>query len=88
MSAPYPPPDVPSPQPPSDKPTRAISGGQIFGGLLIVIVLVFIFENTRKVDVRLIVPKVHAPLFVALLIAAVLGGLGTLLIQWRRHRKN
>jgi uncharacterized integral membrane protein len=55
--------------------------------VLLVLVLVFIFENTKKVNVRLIGPEVHAPLFVALLIAALLGALGTLLIQWRRGRR-
>jgi uncharacterized integral membrane protein len=89
MSVPYPPPEGPPPaQPPPDKPTRRVTAKQISGGLLIALVLVFIVENTRKVDVRLIGPEVHAPLSIALLIAAVLGGLGTLLIQWRRHRKN
>jgi uncharacterized integral membrane protein len=93
MSAPYPPPNLPPepsgpPGPPAGTPKRRVSAGQIAGAVLLVLVLVFIFENTKKVDVRLIIPKVHAPLFVALLIAAVLGGLGALLIQWRRHRKN
>jgi uncharacterized integral membrane protein len=88
MSAPYPPSNVP-PEPPASKPAKArVTPGQIAGAVLLIIVLVFIFENTGKVEVRLIIPQVHAPLFVALLIAAVLGGLGTLLIQWRRHRRN
>jgi uncharacterized integral membrane protein len=65
-----------------------LRASQIAGAILLVLVLIFIFENTKKVDVRLIGPQVHAPLFVALLIAAVLGGLGALLVQWRRRRRN
>lgn len=84
MSAPVPPPDVP-PEPRPAK--RTVSPRQIAGAVLIVLAVVFIFENTNKVKVRLIIPAFHAPLFVALLIAALLGSLGTLLLQWRRRRR-
>ncbi|MBN9619878.1 MAG: DUF1049 domain-containing protein [Actinobacteria bacterium] len=49
--------------------------------------LIFIFENTKKVKVRLIIPQVTVPLYFALLLSAALGVVGTLLIQWRRGRK-
>jgi uncharacterized integral membrane protein len=62
-----------------------LTAGQVSGAILLILALIFVFENTKKVDVRLIGPQVHAPLFVALLIAAVLGALGALLIQWRRR---
>ncbi|MFK0212044.1 lipopolysaccharide assembly protein LapA domain-containing protein [Streptomyces sp. NPDC090298] len=38
-----------------------------------VLTLVFIFENTREVTIRLLVPEVTMPLYVALLATAVLG---------------
>jgi uncharacterized integral membrane protein len=74
------------PTPPSGgkRPVR-LTAGQVSGAILLILALIFVFENTKKVDVRLIGPQVHAPLFVALLIAAVLGALGALLIQWRRR---
>jgi uncharacterized integral membrane protein len=83
MSGQTPPP--PSKQPPRQQGWRP-SARQVAGVILLVLALVFIFENTKSVKVRLIVPEVKAPLFVALLIAAVLGGLVTLLIQWRVRR--
>lgn len=39
-----------------------------------VLTLVLIFENTRQVRIRLIVPEVSMPLHLALLATAVLGG--------------
>jgi uncharacterized integral membrane protein len=80
-------PNEPSPPSSREPARRTVSPRQIAGAVLLVLVLVFIFENTKKVNVRLIGPEVHAPLFVALLIAALLGALGTLLIQWRRGRR-
>jgi uncharacterized integral membrane protein len=65
---------------------RPISVGQILGGLLFLLVIVFIIENSRKVKVRLIIPEVEAPLYVPILIAAVLGSLITWLLRYRRHR--
>jgi uncharacterized integral membrane protein len=59
----------------------------IGGGVLIVAIVVFLVENTAKVSIRFVGPRVHAPLIVALLIAAVLGSLATLLIQHRRARR-
>jgi uncharacterized integral membrane protein len=67
---------------------RPISVGQILGGLLFVLVIIFIIENSRKVKIRLIVPEVKAPLYVAILIAAVLGSVITWLLRYRRHRNH
>jgi uncharacterized integral membrane protein len=67
---------------------RPISVGQLLGGLLFVLVIVFIIENSRSVKIRLIVPEVKAPLYVAILIAALLGGLITWLLRYRRHRNH
>jgi uncharacterized integral membrane protein len=68
------------------KAKRPVSVGQILGGLLFVLVIVFIIENSRQVKIRLIVPEVKAPLYVAILIAAVLGSVITWLLRYRRHR--
>jgi len=65
---------------------RSVSVGQILGGLLFVLTIVFIVENSRSVKIRLIVPEVKAPLYVAILIAAVLGALIASLLRYRRRR--
>lgn len=67
---------------------RPISVGQILGGLLFVLVIIFIIENSRQVKIRLIIPEVKAPLYVAILIAAVLGSVITWLLRYRRHRNH
>jgi uncharacterized integral membrane protein len=92
----YPPSQPPYDRPPGSGPTgasegsaekkRSVSTGQLLGGLLFVLVIVFIVENSRKVKVRLIIPEVTAPLYVTILIAAVLGGLITALLRYRRRR--
>ncbi|MFJ8928788.1 DUF1049 domain-containing protein [Streptomyces sp. NPDC102364] len=41
--------------------------------VLAVLGLVFIFENTRHVKIRLLIPEVTVPLYLALLITAVIG---------------
>jgi uncharacterized integral membrane protein len=76
---------TPAGGPPADK-KRPVSVGQILGGLLFVLVIIFIVENSRSVKIRLIVPEVKAPLYIAILIAAVLGALITWLLRYRRHR--
>src|ERR1700710_718707 len=75
-------------------PTRQkhnVSVGQILGGILLVLIIIFIVENTDNVKIRIIAgPKVDAPIFVALLIAAVVGALISALLRFRRqhHAKN
>jgi uncharacterized integral membrane protein len=77
-----------APAPPSSAPAtsrRSISVGQILAGILFVLVVIFIVENTDDVKIRLIAgPKVTAPVFVALLIAAVVGALISALLRVRR----
>jgi uncharacterized integral membrane protein len=79
-------------QPPAEPPEtgrkRSVSAGQILGGLLFVLVIVFIIENSRQVKIRLIVPEVKAPLYVAILISAVLGALIASLLRCRRRRNH
>jgi uncharacterized integral membrane protein len=85
MSGQYPPPVPPSKGPPERGPR--LSPGQIAGMVFLVLALIFIFENTKSVKVRFIIPEVKLPLYFALLVAAILGGLATLLIQWRRRSR-
>jgi uncharacterized integral membrane protein len=68
------------------KKKRPVSVGQILGGLLFAITVIFILENTRSVTVRLIIPEVHAPLAVPIIVAAVLGALVAWLLRYRRQR--
>ncbi|MBW1600124.1 LapA family protein [Streptomyces sp. JJ38] len=51
------------------------------------IALVFIFENTTSVEIRLLIPEVTMPLWGALLIAWALGILGGMfMLRYRRRR--
>jgi len=74
-----------SPTPEQKKITRAVSAGQILAGILFVLVVIFIAENSSDVAVRIIAgPKVTAPVSVWLLIAAVVGALVAALMRARR----
>ncbi|MEV8087322.1 LapA family protein [Streptomyces nigra] len=54
--------------------------------LLVALALVFIFENTDDTEIRLLVPVVTMPLWVALLGMGVIGALiGALLVARRRR---
>jgi uncharacterized integral membrane protein len=53
---------------------------------VIVLFVIFMVENQRKVRIRFIGPEVHAPLILALLVSAVLGALVVLVIQRLRRR--
>lgn len=70
-----------------ERPTRRFSAGQLLGGLLFVITLVFVFENLRSVKVRLLGPEVSAPLALPIVIAAALGAAVAWLLRYRRHRR-
>ncbi|MFE6226821.1 MULTISPECIES: lipopolysaccharide assembly protein LapA domain-containing protein [unclassified Streptomyces] len=53
----------------------AVTPGRIAIVVVAVLLLVFIFENTRQVKIRLLIPEVTMPLYLALLATALLGGL-------------
>ncbi|MFB7937003.1 DUF1049 domain-containing protein [Streptomyces sp. NPDC004779] len=53
----------------------AITPGRIGIAVVAVLLLVFIFENTRQVKIRILIPEVTMPLYLALLATAVLGGI-------------
>ncbi|MET9346199.1 lipopolysaccharide assembly protein LapA domain-containing protein [Streptomyces termitum] len=66
----------------SPKDTAGTRRGDRFGGItpgrigmavVAVLLLVFIFENTRDVKIRLLIPEVTMPLYLALLGTALLG---------------
>ncbi|MFB7511699.1 DUF1049 domain-containing protein [Streptomyces sp. NPDC056144] len=51
----------------------AFTPGRIAMIALAVLTLVFIFENTREVKIRILIPEVSMPLYMALLATALLG---------------
>ncbi|MFD5767828.1 DUF1049 domain-containing protein [Streptomyces sp. NPDC127049] len=53
----------------------AITPGRIGIAVVAVLLLVFIFENTRQVKIRILIPEVTMPLYLALLATALLGGI-------------
>ncbi|MEU3301656.1 DUF1049 domain-containing protein [Streptomyces sp. NPDC006678] len=52
-----------------------LTPARIAGLVIVVLTLVFIFGNTRQVRIRLLIPEVTMPLYLALLATWVLGGL-------------
>ena len=79
--------NAPAGQPASKK--RSFSIGQFLAAILFVLMVIFIVENTDNVKIRIIAgPKVNAPVFVALLIAAVAGALISELLRLRRKHKH
>lgn len=54
---------------------RALTPARITVLLLAVLALIFIFENTRATKIRLLIPEVTMPLWMALLGTAVIGAL-------------
>jgi uncharacterized integral membrane protein len=70
----------------ASKPARAVSVGQILGAILFILLIIFIVENSHNVGIRIIAgPVVHPPVYVAILIAAVLGALISWLLRYRRR---
>jgi uncharacterized integral membrane protein len=62
------------------------SAAQIIGVILLILLIVFIVENSHNVGIRIVAgPEVHPPVWVAILIAAVLGALISSLLRYRRH---
>jgi len=62
-----------------------ISPRLVAGAVLVVLLVVFTFENRKQTDIRFIIPVVSAPLWVALLGAAVIGAVAGALLS--RHRR-
>ncbi|MCQ6552055.1 LapA family protein [Streptomyces sp. C10-9-1] len=63
---------------------KSLTPSRVTALVLVALAVVFIVENTRKVEIRLLVPVVTMPLYLALLGMFVIGGLcGALLIRGR-----
>jgi uncharacterized integral membrane protein len=77
------------PQPPAAPSRRPawLSGRVIVAGVIVVLAVIFIFENTARVHIRVIGPVVTARLWEALL-ATFLAGVLTLLLVQRRRQKS
>ncbi len=54
---------------------RALTQRLVLAVVLVALVFVFIVENPRETKIRFIVPRVTAPLWIALFVAAILGAL-------------
>jgi uncharacterized integral membrane protein len=67
------------------------SGGNGFligGGILLVLLLLFIFQNTADTTFKYLFWSFTLPLWLGLLITAVLAFLiGQLALMWRRHKR-
>ncbi|MDV5149337.1 LapA family protein [Streptomyces sp. SBC-4] len=64
----------------------AFTPSRIAMTVVAVLTLVFIFENTRQVKVRILVPEVSMPLYLALLATAVLGAACGYYVAGRRQK--
>ncbi|MFJ9824061.1 lipopolysaccharide assembly protein LapA domain-containing protein [Streptomyces sp. NPDC101160] len=70
-------------------PARAggvVTPGRITMAAVAVLTLVLIFENTRQVRVRLLIPEVSMPLYLALLATTLLGALCGFYLAARRRK--
>lgn len=64
---------------------RVVTPGRIAVLAIAVLTLVFIFENTRHTKIRLLIPEVTMPLWVALLGTGLIGALcGAYFMRRRR----
>lgn len=78
--------EPPVPQGPSKGLRNKIKPKHVAAAVVVVLFVIFMIENLRRVPIRFIGPEVHAPLFLALLVSAVLGALVVLLVQRLRRR--
>jgi uncharacterized integral membrane protein len=68
------------------KPWQRITPKEIVGIVIAVIAVIFIAENGRKTQIRFVGPQVTTYLWLALLVAAVLGFVAGLLVARQRSR--
>ncbi|GAA3647647.1 LapA family protein [Streptomyces fenghuangensis] len=61
-----------------------LTPGRVLVLLLLAATLVFVFQNTERTEIRLLVPVVTMPLWVALLIPGVIGLLSGMYLVRRR----
>lgn len=58
--------------------------GRVLVFVLLALTVVFIFENTAQTEIRLLIPVIVMPLWVALLIPGVIGLLSGMYLARRR----
>ncbi len=77
----------PQPEPPRDRPVQ--DWAPLVAGLLLLLVVgVFVLQNGDKVELHFLGFESRPPLGVALLLAAVLGGLATLFLGFVRRTRS
>ncbi|WP_318212698.1 MULTISPECIES: lipopolysaccharide assembly protein LapA domain-containing protein [unclassified Streptomyces] len=66
--------------------TEALTPGRIGMAALAVVTLVLIFQNTGQVKIRLLIPEVSMPLYLALLATALIGAACGFYVAARRWK--
>jgi uncharacterized integral membrane protein len=75
-----------TPQQGSPAPKRSVSVGQILGAILFILLIIFIVENSHNVAIRIIAgPELHPPVWVVIVISAVVGAAIAALLRYRRR---
>ncbi|MER5434491.1 DUF1049 domain-containing protein [Streptomyces sp. NPDC002588] len=64
---------------------QAMTPGRVTVLVLAVLTLIFIFENTQKTRIRLLIPEVTMPLWAALLATGIVGALFGAYFMGRRR---
>jgi uncharacterized integral membrane protein len=65
---------------------RGPSPRLLAAGLLLVLAVVFVFENTEQTEIRFVLPKVQTPLWVALAVTMIVGVVVGFLLGRSRDR--
>ncbi len=72
----------------SEHKQSGVSPRLIAGAILVVLLIVFGIENRRETKIRFIIPEVTAPLWLALVIAALIGAAACALLTRQRHPRD
>jgi uncharacterized integral membrane protein len=71
----------------SEQRQSGVSPRLIVGAVLVVLLLVFAVENRHQTRIRFIIPEVTAPLWLALLVSALIGAAACALLTRQRHQR-
>ncbi|MDR1999206.1 MAG: LapA family protein [Frankiaceae bacterium] len=81
------PPPMGQPSSPEPSSRSWLTSRTVGAAVIVAISIIFVLENTQRVRVRFLVPKVSAPLWLALVVAFALGAaFGLFLSRRRSHR--